>query len=57
VTISALTEDSLILGEWKAVLEPGDFGLGRGVNDADDLRFVVLSGVDERLLLVDARSV
>jgi hypothetical protein len=27
------------------------------VNDADDLRFVVLSGVDERLLLVDARSV
>ncbi len=53
VSVAALAEDALILGQVLAVLEPGHLGLGGGVDDANDLRLVVLPGVDEGLLLFD----
>ena len=57
MAVAALAEDPLIFAERFAILEPRDFGLGRGVNDADDLRLVVLARVDEGLLLFDPRCV
>jgi hypothetical protein len=53
VTVATLAKDTLILGEWLAVLEPGDLGFGGGVDGANHLGLVVLAGVDERLLLLD----
>ena len=43
----------LFLGERLSVLEPNDLGLGRSVNNTDDLGLVVFAGVNERLLLLN----
>ena len=53
MTVAALAEDALILGERLAVLEPGDLGFGGGVNGAHHLGLVILPRVDESLLLLD----
>ena len=53
MTVTALTEDALILGQRLAVLEPGDLSFGGGVNGAHHLGLVVLARVDEGLLLLD----
>ena len=53
VPVAPGADDALVFLEGQAVLEPLDLGFGGGVNDTDDLGFVVLPGVDEGLLLLN----
>ena len=53
MSVTTLAEDSFFLGQSFSIFEPNDIGFRRGMNDANDFSFVVLAGVNERLLLLD----
>ena len=57
MSIAALTEDSFFFGKSFSIFEPDDVGFWRRVNDTNDFWFVILSGVDESLLLLNGRRI